>query len=161
MKKLLDFLGKVIEWIGIVAAGLMFLLLAYQILIRILFRGSSPASSELVSYLFIWFVYIGMVVAAKNKSHISVTMLADAFPFRIRAIISLSAHLCWLYFSGYIVYISIALVKKMSLLNNASPILHIPYHILYMILPVTFTWSAIYIVRDIVEDLRTIARKKQ
>ena len=161
MKKLLDILGKVIEWIGIVTAGLMFLLLAYQILIRIFFRGSSPASSELVSYLFIWFVYIGMVVAAKNKSHISVTMLADAFPPKVRASINLAAHLCWLYFSGYVVYIGIVLVKKVSLLGSASPILHIPLHILYMILPVTFAWSAIYIVRDIVEEIRVIAGKKE
>ena len=58
-------------------------------------------------------------------------------------------------------YIGIVLVKKVSLLGSASPILHIPLHVLYMILPVTFAWSAIYIVRDIVEEIRVIAGKKE
>ena len=158
LKKLYDALGKLIDFIGIVAAGLMFILLAYQIFMRFLTTKGDVKANEMVTYLFIWLIYIGMVVAAKNHSHMRVTMLADAFKPRIRNTIYLISNLLWLYYCGYVVIVTIQLIQQFQALNSKTTVLQIPIWVTYLILPITFTWSSMYIIRDIIDNIKGIIK---
>jgi TRAP-type C4-dicarboxylate transport system permease small subunit len=83
------------EWL---LAAFVVLLFA-QILFRQFFNYSIPWSEELSTYMFVWFAYLGAVVAAKMSAHNRVTVHMQWLPrwlskaYRNRADDPVFAHL--------------------------------------------------------------------
>ncbi len=147
-------LGKVIDFTGIFLAAVMFILLAYQVFLRIFFSMGDVIANEIVTYSFIWIIYIGMIMATKDREHISVTMLPDRLSYRPRKILNIISNSLGLYFNIYIISNSLYLISMQQTLSSTSPIIKIPLYMLYYILPVSFFLSSIYVVRDIIENIR-------
>jgi len=157
--KLCTVFGQLLDLCGILTAAVLFLLLAYQIIIRIFFQRGDSAANEMVTYCFIWLIYIGMAVAAKDSGHIKVTMLSDALPPKGKYLVEISSHLLWLYYNFYIIWASLQLIQKVKMLNSASPIMNIPMYVLYAVLPVTHLVASIYVIRDIIKFARLLCGK--
>lgn len=129
--------------------ALFVLLLFAQILARQLFGYSIAWSEELSTYMFVWFAYLGAVVAAKKSAHNRVTFHFAFLPKAVGKTLLNFADLLWVGFNAYFVYLSYDFVFVR--MNNfwKAQTLGVPMKYIYMILPIAFTLMSIRILWNI------------
>ena len=125
----------VCEWL----LALFVILLFAQIVSRQLFNYSIAWSEELSTYMFVWFAYLGAVVAAKMSAHNRVTVHFQFMPKWLASTLMTVADLLWVAFNVYFVWLSYDFVfNRMNLFWKAQT-LGVPMKYIYMILPIAFT----------------------
>lgn len=120
-------------------------LLFAQILARQLFGFSIAWTEELSTYLFVWFAYLGAVVAAKMSAHNRVTFHFQFMPKWMATTLHTIADLLWVAFNMYFVWLSYDFVFNRMNLFWKSQTLGVPMKYFYMILPIAFTLMSIRI----------------
>ncbi len=120
-------------------------LLFAQILSRQLFGYSIAWSEELSTYMFVWFAYLGAVVAAKMSAHNRVTFHLQYMPKRLSKALLALADLLWVAFNMYFAWLSYDFVFNKMNLFWKSQTLGVPMKYFYMILPIAFTLMSIRI----------------
>ena len=125
------------------------LLLFTQIVARQVFQYSIAWSEELSTYMFVWFAYLGAVVAAKMSAHNRVTFHLQFMPKAVAKSMLVLADLLWVAFNSYFVYLSYDFVFHRMNLFWKSQTLGVPMKYLYMILPVAFTLMSIRILYNV------------
>ena len=123
--------------------ALFVLLLFAQILARQLFGYSIAWSEELSTFMFVWFAYLGAVVAAKMSAHNRVTFHYRFLPDWLAKTLRTVADLLWVAFNMYFVWLSYDFIfHRMNLFWKAQT-LGVPMKYFYLILPVAFTLMSI------------------
>jgi TRAP-type C4-dicarboxylate transport system permease small subunit len=128
-----------------VLLALFVLLLFAQILARQLFGYSIAWSEELSTYMFVWFAYLGAVVAAKMSAHNRVTFQFAFLPRAVGKVMLTLADLLWVAFNAYFVWLSYDFVFNRMNLFWKSQTLGVPMKYFYMILPLAFTLMSLRI----------------
>lgn len=129
----------VCEWL----LAVFVLLLFAQIVSRQLFGHSIAWTEELTTYMFVWFAYLGAVVAAKMSAHNRVTVHMQFLPKWLAKTLMTVADLLWVAFNLYFVWLSYDFVfHRMNLFWKAQT-LGVPMKYVYMILPIAFTLMSI------------------
>ncbi|MEO8281564.1 MAG: TRAP transporter small permease [Ideonella sp.] len=124
-------------------------LLFAQILARQLFGFNIAWSEELSTYMFVWFAYLGAVVAAKMSAHNRVTVHFQLMPKWLSKTLLTIADLLWVAFNVYFVWLSYDFVfHKMNLFWKAQT-LGVPMKYVYMILPIAFSLMTVRILWNI------------
>lgn len=132
----------------ILLAAFVMLLFA-QIIARQVFAYNFAWSEELSTYMFVWFAYLGAVVAAKMSAHNRVTFHFRLMPKVVAKSMLVFADLIWVAFNIYFVYLSYDFIfNRMNLFWKAQT-LGVPMKYLYMILPIAFTLMSIRILYNV------------
>ncbi len=144
-RKMLALLNNAETLLCEVLLAVFVLILFAQIVARQVFSYNIAWSEELSTYLFVWFAYLGAVVAAKMSAHNRVTVHFLFMPkWLSRALLTL-ADLLWVAFNLYFVWLSYDFVfNRMNLFWKAQT-LGVPMKYFYMILPIAFTLMSIRI----------------
>jgi TRAP-type C4-dicarboxylate transport system permease small subunit len=121
------------------------MLLFAQIIARQMFGYSIAWSEELSTYLFVWFAYLGAVVAAKMSAHNRVTFHFQFMPKWLAKALLTVADLLWVAFNLYFVWLSYDFVFNRMNLFWKSQTLGLPMKYFYMILPIAFTLMSLRI----------------
>ncbi|MBL8352220.1 MAG: TRAP transporter small permease [Burkholderiaceae bacterium] len=119
--------------------ALFVLLLFAQVLARQLFGYSIAWSEELSTYMFVWFAYLGAVVAAKMSAHNRVTFHFQYMPPWLAKVLRTLADLLWVAFNVYFVWLSYDFVFNRMNLFWKSQTLGVPMKWFYLILPIAFS----------------------
>lgn len=119
------------------------LLLFAQIIARQIFGFSIAWTEELSTYLFVWFAYLGAVVAAKMSAHNRVSFHFQYMPKWLAKTLHTIADLLWVAFNMYFVWLSYDFVFNRMNLFWKSQTLGVPMKYFYMILPIAFTLMSI------------------
>ncbi len=135
----------VCEWL----LALFVILLFAQIVSRQLFNHSIAWSEELSTYMFVWFAYLGAVVAAKMSAHNRVTVHFQFMPKWMASTLLTVADLLWVAFNLYFVWLSYDFVFNRMNLFWKSQTLGVPMKYIYMILPIAFTLMSIRVLWNI------------
>ncbi|TCP08408.1 TRAP-type C4-dicarboxylate transport system permease small subunit [Crenobacter luteus] len=143
--KLLD---NIEEYLCQALLAFFVVLLFAQILLRQFLGYSIPWGEELATYLFVWFAYLGAVVAAKMSAHNRVSFHFKFFPPVVKKVSEAIADLMWVGFNGYFAYLSYDFVFNRMNLFWKSQTMGVPMKYFYMILPITFTLMSIRILRN-------------
>lgn len=125
----------VCEWL----LALFVVLLFAQIVSRQLFGHSIAWSEELSTYMFVWFAYLGAVVAAKMSAHNRVTFHMQ---FMAKTLMTV-ADLLWVCFNLYFVWLSYDFVFNRMNLFWKSQTLGVPMKYFYMVLPIAFALMSV------------------
>lgn len=124
----------------------MFVLLLFvQVMARQLFGYSFAWTEELSTYMFIWFAYLGAVVAAKMAAHNRVTFHLKFMPKVMAKTLTAFADVLWIAFNMYFVYLSYDFVFNRMNAFWKSQTLGIPMKYIYLILPLAFTLMSVRI----------------
>lgn len=124
-------------------------LLFAQIIARQVFGFNIAWSEELSTYLFVWFAYLGAVVAAKMSAHNRVTVHFQYMPKWLSKTLLTFADLLWVAFNVYFVWLSYDFVfHRMNLFWKAQT-LGVPMKYIYMILPIAFSLMSLRILWNI------------
>jgi len=157
----IKFLDNSITVITMTMLAIMLTLIAYQVIARYILKTGSAIIDETVRYLYIWFIYFGMVLATKERQHVSITMLVDKFKGKYKVTINILSNIFWLYFNLYVVIVSIKLINEMAPIKARTAAWHVLEITLYTVLPICFTWTSIYILRDIIINTRQLFKREE
>lgn len=128
---------------GLLAAFVV--LLFAQVVARQVFDYSIAWSEELSTYMFVWFAYLGAVVAAKMSAHNRVTFHLKFMPQAVAKGLLVLSDLLWVAFNMYFVYLSYDFIFNRMNLFWKSQTLGVPMKYIYLILPLAFTLMSIRI----------------
>lgn len=141
------FFSHIEEHVCELLLALFVTLLFLQILLRQFFYYTIPWGDELATYMFVWFAYLGAVVAAKMSAHNRVAFQFRFFPPIVKKISELVADLVWVGFNLYFTWLSYDFVFNRMNLFWKSQTTGIPMKYFYMVLPIAFLLMSIHILR--------------
>lgn len=125
------------------------LILFSQIIARQFFQYNIGWSEELSTYMFVWFAYLGAVVAAKMSAHNRVTFHFKFLPSTLSKLMLILSDLLWLLFNVYFVYLSYDFIFNKMNAFWTSQTLGVSMRHIYMILPIAFSLMSIRIIINI------------
>ena len=159
MKKVQQMMDKCLAAFCMLMLGIIVICYVYTIVMRYFFHFGSAKVDELIKYVFVWFIYLSMALATQKKRHVAVNVVVELLKGGYHAAVSILMNIGFIYFNCFIAYAGIQLILDMMALDAKTSALGIPQWSLYLILPIAFLWSSIYVVRDIVEQVRELAGK--
>ncbi len=145
---LVKFVSNIEEYLCETLLALFVLLLFAQILLRQFFQYSLPWGEELATYMFVWFAYLGAVVAAKMSAHNRVSFHFRFFPPIVKKVSEAVADLIWVAFNLYFVWLSYDFVFNRMNAFWKSQTIGLPMKYFYMILPIAFLLMSLRILRN-------------
>jgi len=107
---------------------------------RYVFNASLTATEELCQWLFIYVIFLGIPIAHRRRRHLSLTLLEGAMPAGVRRLrdVAIDAVVAWttiqFLIHGY---------RLIDLIGGTSPVMELPYWMLYAIVPVTAAISLV------------------
>lgn len=144
-RAILKFLNNIETIVCETLLSLFVLLLFAQVVLRQFFQYSIPWGEELSVYMFVWFAYLGAVVAAKMSAHNRVAFHFKFFPPIVKKVSETIADLLWVGFNLYFVWLSYDFVFNRMNLFWKSQTTGVPMKYFYMILPIAFLLMSIRI----------------
>lgn len=135
---LLHLMNHIEEYVcGLLLCSFVVLLFA-QIITRQFFSYSIPWGEEVATYMFVWFAYLGAVVAAKMSAHNRVTFQFNFFPPIVKKVSETFADLIWVAFNLYFTWLAYDFVFNRMNLFWKSQTTGVPMKYFFFILPIAF-----------------------
>ena len=159
MKHLISFIvniSKAIAAFGI-AAGVA--LAFVNVVARYIFESSLTWAGELTIYLFLWSTFFGAVYCFKKDAHIAVDVFLEKTPPKLRKFLILLTLFISAVYVGAIAYYGYKYVLLYIDLGEVSVDLNIPLWIPYVVVPLSFAFSALILLYKIIEIFKTPAEK--
>jgi C4-dicarboxylate transporter DctQ subunit len=154
--KIIDFINRNIAAFGI-SAGVA--LAFYNVVARYVFDSSLTWASELTTYLFIWSTFFGAAYCFKIDAHIAINILIEKVkPTTAKFLILLSLFITFIYI-GAIAYYGYEYLLFVNELEEISVDLEMPMWIIYLVIPVSFGFSAWILLRKMVEVIKLPAEQ--
>lgn len=123
-----------------------------QVVMRRVFNNSLSWSEELARYLYVWQTWLGVSYAARNGTHLRITMLKDRLPAKVQQILEIFVVLVWMGFGIFVIYQGMGVVNTIASFGQKSSALKIPMQFCYMSIPVGMFLMCIRIVERTVKD---------
>ncbi|PWC52462.1 TRAP transporter small permease [Azospirillum sp. TSO22-1] len=97
MKRFVDALETLTEWIMALMLAAMVALVFGNVVLRYVFHSGIVAAEELARLLFVWMVFLGATVALRTNQHIGLEMLQERLSPKGRRVCAFVSHLLMLY----------------------------------------------------------------
>lgn len=111
-------------------------LIFLQVVMRYVFGNSLSWSEELARYLFVWQIWIGVSYAARNRTHLRITVVKDALSPKVQRALELAVTVVWIGFGLFVAFKGCQLVLRVAKFNQLSSALQIPMMYVHMAVPV-------------------------
>ena len=153
MKQTLDKIWDHLEEYVLVYSLMVSVALVFvQVVMRRVFNNSLSWSEELARYLYVWQTWLGVSYAARNGTHLRITMLKDRLPAKAQQILEILVVLVWMGFGIFVIYQGMGVVNTIASFGQKSSALKIPMQFCYMSIPVGMFLMCIRIVERTVKD---------
>ena len=113
--KLLD--EHIEEWILIAIYTAMLIIATAQIVFRYVINSSLSWSQDLLTFMLIWSVFIGISLAVKRRKHIKVELAFSILPEKTQLFLKVLSNIVFMVFCSIISYFSFAKVYKLMFIN--------------------------------------------
>lgn len=143
MKKLDQVIGKIEELIAIVAFSLMTTVTVIAVFFRYVLNSPIIWSEEISRYFAIWGIMFGISIATRHAAHLGVDVIVDFAPKEKQKILIIIGNSILVLTFAFLTVWAISFVVGAFKLGNVSPILRIPFWIIYLALPLGFGLSTL------------------
>lgn len=161
MKKVLDTVDWLVGGIMVVLITIMILVGGAQVFCRYILHNSLSWSEELMRFLYVWIVMVGINLGIRHKTIAAITSLSDLIAKHSvigARIIAVFCFLVQLLSCAVLFYFGL----QFTLANKQfSPAMHISMSIIYCALPVGGAMSVIYTIDGFAEWLKGELKKSQ
>lgn len=105
MKSLDKYLTQAMNMVIVVALALMVVMVFSNVVLRYVFNSGITASEELARFCFLWLIFVGSVLAMKERAHLGVDTLISRLPRSGKVVFVLISNalmlwVCYLFFMG-------------------------------------------------------------
>ncbi len=152
---LIGWINKSIAIIGI-AGGVA--LAFYNVVARYIFGSSLTWAGELTVYLFLWSVFFGSAYCFKEDAHISISILLEKLPPKLAKSLLLLSHLITFIFLIAVSWYGYKYLLLDIELDERSIDLDIPMWIPYLVIPISFAFSAYRVAEKFIEIYKSDAK---
>jgi TRAP-type C4-dicarboxylate transport system permease small subunit len=154
MKRKLITVQKFIDNLMNIFAIALFMSIFFVVLLQVFMRFvlNSPLvwSEEFARYSFIWVSLIGWAFAARNGSHIRISIITDKFPKAIQKVLRIFHYLLTVVFSAVFFYYGIIMVRQN--LGVSTITLFFTYAVVYFAVPVSTILLVFYTTLRLITD---------
>lgn len=105
------------EWILIATYTAMLIIATAQVFFRYVINVSLSWSQDLLTFMLIWSVFIGISLAVKKRKHIKVELAFSILPEKIQFHFRVLSNIIFIIFCGIFSYFSLAKVYKLMFIN--------------------------------------------
>ncbi|MBD3840763.1 MAG: TRAP transporter small permease [Campylobacterales bacterium] len=156
LDNLIGFINKSIAAIGI-SAGVA---LAFSnVIARYVFDNSLTWAAELTIYLFLWSTFFGSAYCFKKDAHISIDILLEKLSPKLAKSLMILSHTITFIFLCAVAYYGLKYVLFVYELEEVSVDLELPMWIIYIVIPISFSFGAFRVAEKIYEMLTTPANE--
>jgi TRAP-type C4-dicarboxylate transport system permease small subunit len=123
---------KIVDWVMVILFLMIFAVGVLQVIMRAL-RNPLTWSEELIRLTYIWLCFLGWVIATRNGSHISITVLLNSLPPLPQKIMRTFNSLLVILFSVFIIRygFSLAYIGRV----NRAIVIPVNFIVVYAIVP--------------------------
>ena len=148
MKRQLKWLNEHLEGaLGGALLAMVVTLITIQVIMRYVFENSLSWSEELTLWSFIWFIWIGISYAFKERKHVKVTFFQDLLPHKIQKRVEVLIDITIVIFLALLIYNSIQLINLPYVSSQQSVVLGLPIPVLYASAPIGSSLSIFRIIQ--------------
>lgn len=145
--KSLEKIDSVLNWIEekVLVFSILFMagILIANVASRNFFNSSINASEEISQFLVIMVTFLGISYAARRGLHIRMSILNDFLSGKPQKLLALFVSLTTAIIMFYIAWLSFRYVLRVSVIYRISPILRIPLHYVWSVVPVGFALTGV------------------
>ena len=134
--------------------SLMVFCLAAQVFFRFVLNASLTWSEELSRFAFVWAVYMGAILGAKERIHIRVTAFQLVLPRGARRYVILLADGIWVTVNLLMAYQGVLQVQHLVRFTFTSPALQWNMALIYAVVPLGFLLMSYRIIEGHWRDYR-------
>lgn len=92
--KIAKYLDKALEYLSILALVIMISLVFFNSVLRYFFDSGIAFSEEFSRICFVYMIFFGIILVAKDKAHLTVDIIISALPEQYRKIVLIVANIC-------------------------------------------------------------------
>ena len=145
--KLLD--EHIEEWILIATYTAMLIIGSAQVFFRYVINFSLSWSQDLLTYMLIWSVFIGVSLAVKKRKHIKVELAFAILPQRIQFYLTVLSNIIFMAFCSVFSYYSFMKVYKLIYVNpQISESTGLSMWMIQIAVPIGFVLSIYRLIMD-------------
>lgn len=137
-------------------AALLTMLLA-NVYSRNFLSGSIAEVEEFSKFVFTWMMFMGISIGVYHKKHLGVEFVVEKYSQKVRRIVSLAGDILTMIL--FLILTIYGFKYSASTMKMYSPILHIPYGMVYLCVPLCGIFSLFYCVVRIVDDFCQVSEK--
>lgn len=105
MTRIVDLYFKLLKLLIVLCMVMMIVLVFGNVVLRYAFNSGISVSEELSRWLFVWMIFLGALVALKDRAHLGLDSLIKRLPPLGKRICLVIGHvlmlfICWLIFNG-------------------------------------------------------------
>lgn len=153
--KIINSTRKFLDVLIILIFIMMFGIVTINVVARYVFNSPFPWAGELARYSFISIIYLGAILAFKDKGHIGLDLIIEYFPEKLKRFIeAVSKILVGIFL---VVFIYVGIKMAINNLNVKSSAMLIPMAIPYLALPV----GGIGMLCELIIDVLNIENKSK
>ena len=154
MKPLVSLIVNISKVIAAFSIGAGVFLAFINVVARYIFESSLTWAGELTIYLFLWSVFFGAVYCFEKDAHIAVDVFLEKVSPRLRKTFILITLIISLIYVAAIAYYGYKYVLLYIDLGEVSVDLNIPLWIPYVVVPISFAFSAIVLLNKIITVIK-------
>lgn len=110
-------------------------------------------SDELSRYLMIWCIYVGVIVATREKAHVGVDVLVAMLPKAAQKVLNILASVITLATFVWLFYLTLSWVLSTMQGNiQLTPLMKVPFYTVYISMPIGFGLSIIEQIKNMISD---------
>lgn len=126
-----------------------------QVISRYVFGNAFTWTEELSRYMFIWLIYLAIGIGFRENRHISIDVVVDALPEKMRKIVKQVNYIFLFALSCFFVWEGYVLVVQMQMFGQVSANMQIPMWLVYLSLPVGFVFTAVRLLQASIDLWKT------
>jgi TRAP-type C4-dicarboxylate transport system permease small subunit len=150
---------------GLLAGAVFVLLVAVTLLgvvMRYVLHSPLPWMIEIQLAGMVWIAFLGSAVAFRYGAHVAIEIIVDRLPRKARVIGEIVIAVIVYILLAYLVYSSVAYLENFVKSGRSTPLLEIPYYIVYGVAPLSCVLMAIsYTTFNVVPTLRGLLGREQ
>ncbi len=157
LKKLAHVYNKLEEYALVYTLVFSVIIISLQVIMRSFFNSSLSWSEEAAKYLFVWLIWLGTSIAAKDQSHISLEIVSGRLRGRVKTVIAILVKLIWVSMCIFLLVNGIEIVQSMiGRGKTASAMSWLKVWVVYLAIPVSQGVLSIRILSQMVQDIKNL-----
>lgn len=143
MKLLDNIVSKIEEIFAVTAFSAMSIITILAVFFRYALNSPIIWSEEASRYLMVWGILIGVSIATRQSAHLGIDVFVSFAPKKVQKALVIISNLLLILTYAALVVLSVQFIMMAIKTGNVSPLLRIPFWILYLCLPIGFGLSFI------------------
>ena len=161
MKTLDKIVSKFEELIAVIGLSAMTVITLVAVFFRYVLKDPIIWSEEAARYLMVWSTMLGISIATRQKAHLGIDIFISMAPKKIQRGLEIFSTLMMIVMFVFLTVISVVFIQSAIRTGNVSPMLRIPFYIIYLALPLGFGLGAIRSIQDLVDVIKGVDNKEE